>query len=175
MQTAFIVQVFGRLMCKPVDVESWQLKNLISYTQKSHLRVIPSQNSLFGSPRKRFKVSQKHFGADFEVVGAVPERLRVALEPSWSHTGAILEPCWSVSSTTMGKGRFPNLCQSSVLKDVSNEITIQRSSGQIYRGGGEGACAANHARGGDHRGGASASHAFSPLSGVGGYGPYMTG
>ena len=122
-------------MCKPVDVESWQLKNMISYTQKSHLRVIPSQNSLFGSPRKRFKVSQKHFGADFEVVGAVPERLRVALEPSWSHTGAILEPCWSVSSTTMGKGRFPNLCQSSVLKDVLNEITIQRSSGQICRGG----------------------------------------
>ena len=120
-------------MCKPVDVESWQLKNLISYTQKSHLRVIPFQNSLFGSARKRFKVSQKHFGADFEVVGAVPERLRVALEPSWSHTGAILEPFWSVSSTTMGKGRFPNLCQSSVLKDVSNEITIQRSSGQICR------------------------------------------
>ena len=154
-------------MCKPVDVESWQLKNLISYTQKSHLRVIPFQNSLFGSPRKRFKVSQKRFGADFEVVGTVPERLRVALEPSWSHTGAILEPCWSVSSTTMGKGRFPNMCQSSVLKDVSNEITIQRRSRtNLPRGGA--VCPANQARGGDHRGGASTSHGFSPLSGVGG-------
>ena len=89
----------------------------------------------FGSPRKCFRASQKHFGADLELVGAVPERLRVALGSSWSHFGAILEPRWSVSSTTVAKGRFPSLCQSSILKDVSNEITIHRGSGQIGRGG----------------------------------------
>jgi len=93
----------------------------------------------FGSPPKNFKGSQKHFGGDLGTVGAVPGRLRVALESSWFHFGAILEPCWRVSSTTVAKGHFPSVCQSSVLKDVSNEITICRGSGQIcHRGRGGG-------------------------------------
>ena len=92
----------------------------------------------FGSPPKNFKGSQKHFGGDLGTVGALPGRFRVALASSWFHFGAILEPCWRVSSTTVAKGHFPSVCQSSVLKDVTNEITIHRGPGQICRGGGEG-------------------------------------
>ena len=122
----------------------------------------------FGSPPKNFKGSQKHFGGDLGTVGALPGRFRVALASSWFHFGAILEPCWRVSSTTVAKGHFPSVCQSSVLKDVSNEITIHRGSGEIGRGG-EGVCVEDEPSGGDHRGGATASHAFSTLSAVSGY------
>ena len=120
----------------------------------------------FGSPPKNFKGSQKHFGGDLGTVGAVPGRLRVALESSWFHFGAILEPCWRVSSTTVAKGHFPSVCQSSVLKDVSNEITIHRGSGQICRAGGEGGLPGKLAqRGRLQRGSDSLTRLFTPFRG----------
>ena len=45
----------------------------------------------FGSPRKCFRASQKHFGADLSLL----ERSRSVLESLWGHLGAILEPSWS--------------------------------------------------------------------------------
>ena len=44
----------------------------------------------FGSPRKCFRASQKHFGADLSLL----ERSRSVLESLWGHLGAILEPSW---------------------------------------------------------------------------------
>ena len=116
----------------------------------------------FGSPRKCFRASQKHFGADLTLL----EGSRSVLELLWDYLGAILELRWSVSSTTVAKGRFPSLCQSPILKDVSNEITIHRGSGQIGPGRGGGGLPGRWAqRGRPQRGSDSLTRLFTPFRG----------
>ena len=68
---------------------------------------------------------------------------------SWSHLG----PSHEHSCNPTVKNWFWDLSQRSLLKDVSNEITVPRSPGQNHPGGGRGFDRQNRSVGGDTEGG----------------------
>ena len=90
--------------------------------------MLPKQ--CLGRLSKRLEAFEKRCRAVMELVGAVLECLGSTL--AWSHLGAILGRLGAcILDSAVAKGGFSEICQSSLLKDIFNGITIHRDPSQI--------------------------------------------
>ena len=131
--------------------------------------MIPFQSSLLEALGSVFRSLR----SIWEPIWSLLERSWNVLKSLWSHLGATLEPSWSHVGVSQ-RPQWPNVAfQPSAGAHFEGCLERNRHSQRLWanlsRGAWGFARKINPAGERDHRGGASASHAFSPLSGVGGY------
>ena len=135
--------------------------------ERNHCSEVPPKVGLWGCLRV-FSASWKRFGQCWERLGRVIEGRGWILGGAKPHLGAILDLLMSILATQqqrIGFGTLPKV----TFEGCIERNHCSREAGQIVPRGGRGSTGKSGLWGETQRGAASASHAFAPLSGVGGY------